>query len=243
MYTKEQLALLDLSYLPKHICVVMDGNRRWARKKKKNYRFGHLKGVDAAIEVIQAARFLGINTVTAFAFSTENWNRSSKEIHALMSMFRLYLFRMRANMIREGIRFHTIGNLSGLSRGLIHAIERTKEETAHCKKLNLVVAINYGGRDEIRRAVIKLVKDYREKNEDIVQLTESEFASYLDTANWADPDLLIRTSGEQRISNFLLWQISYSELYITDVLWPDFNKEHLIDAIVHYQKRERRLGI
>ncbi|GAB4186145.1 MAG: isoprenyl transferase [Simkaniaceae bacterium] len=228
--------------IPRHICIAMDGNRRWAKLNKKPVRYGHLQGAEAAIEIVRSARDLGIHTITLYAFSTENWKRSPKEIRSLMSIFRLYLYRMKKDMLQLGIRFHTIGDLSPFTSSFQKAVEEVKIKTADCKAMNLVLALNYGGRDEIRRAALRMAQDYREGKIEKENFTEDFFRSYLDTSNLEDPDLFIRTSGEQRISNFLLWQISYSELYITDTLWPDFTKRHLIQAIDHYQYRERRLG-
>lgn len=237
-----QLNQLDKDYLPKHIGIIMDGNRRWAAMRKLRYREGHIQGVKAAISTIQAAKELGIKTLTLFVFSTENWQRPIQEVKSLISLFRLYLWRMKKAMNDEKIRLHTIGDLSAFPTSLQKIIFNTKAATKSNKDFNLILAINYGGRDEIRRAIIRLIKNHQKIPMNLEQFSEKDFATYLDTADWQDPDLLIRTSGEKRISNFLLWQISYTELYISDTLWPDFTRKDLLEAILEYQQRVRRLG-
>lgn len=239
---EDQLKHIDKDYIPKHIGIIMDGNRRWATKRKILHREGHIQGVKVAISMIQAVKELGINTLTLFVFSTENWQRPIQEIKSLMSLFRLYIWRMRKEMNDEKIRLHTIGDLSAFPTSLQKIIIKTKNATKDNRDFNLILAINYGGRDEIRRAVIRLIQNHQKNPINLEQFTEEEFATYLDTANWKDPDLLIRTSGEKRISNFLLWQISYTELYISDTLWPDFTRKDLMEAILEYQQRIRRLG-
>ncbi|MGL4348637.1 MAG: polyprenyl diphosphate synthase [Chlamydiales bacterium] len=239
---EDQLKVIDRNYIPQHIGIIMDGNRRWATRRKISHREGHIQGVRVAISMIKAVKDLGINTLTLFVFSTENWQRPIHEIKSLMSLFRLYIWRMRKELNDEKIRLHTIGDLSAFPVSLQKIIINTKNVTENNRDFNLILAINYGGRDEIRRAVIQLIKNHQKNPIDLEQFTEEYFATYLDTANWKDPDLLIRTSGEKRISNFLLWQISYTELYISDTLWPDFTKKDLIEAILEYQQRIRRLG-
>lgn len=239
---EDQLNQLDKDYLPKHIGIIMDGNRRWAAMRKLIYKEGHIQGVKAAISTIQAAKELGIKTLTLFVFSTENWQRPMQEVKSLISLFRLYLWRMRKAMNEEQIRLHTIGDLSAFPTSLQKIIINTKDATKSNKDFNLILAINYGGRDEIRRGIIRLIKNHQKIPLNLEQFTEKDFATYLDTADWQDPDLLIRTSGEKRISNFLLWQISYTELYISDTLWPDFTRKDLLEAILEYQQRIRRLG-
>ncbi len=239
---EDQLNQLDEDYLPKHIGIIMDGNRRWAAIRNLMYREGHIQGVKAAISTIQAAKELGIKTLTLFVFSTENWQRPIQEVKSLISLFRLYLWRMKKAINDEQIRLHTIGDLSAFPTSLQKIIINIKDATKTNKDFNLILAINYGGRDEIRRAIIRLIKNHQKIPMDLEQFTEKDFATYLDTADWQDPDLLIRTSGEKRISNFLLWQISYTELYISDTLWPDFTRKDLLEAILEYQQRIRRLG-
>lgn len=239
---QDQLKQLNADYLPKHIGIIMDGNRRWAAMRKLMYRKGHIQGAKAAISTIQAAKALGIKTLTLFVFSTENWQRPLQEVKSLISLFRLYLWRTKKAMNNEQIRLHTIGDLTAFPISLQKIIFNAKAATKTNKEFNLILAINYGGRDEIRRAIIRLIKNHQKIPINLEQFTEKDFARYLDTADWQDPDLLIRTSGEKRISNFLLWQISYTELYISDTLWPDFTRKDLLEAILEYQQRIRRLG-
>lgn len=239
---ENQLNRINKNYIPDHVGIIMDGNRRWAIQRKISHREGHIQGVKVALSTILTVKELGVKTLTLFVFSTENWQRPIQEVKSLMSLFRLYMWKMRKELNNEKIRLHTIGDLSAFPISLQKIIINTKNLTKNNKDFNLILAINYGGRDEIRRAVIKLLKTHQKNPIDVEQFTEKDFASYLDTADWKDPDLLIRTSGEKRISNFLLWQISYTELYISDRLWPDFTKKDLIKAILEYQQRIRRLG-
>lgn len=233
---------INKNYIPHHVGIIMDGNRRWANQRKISRREGHIQGVKVAHSIILTIKELGVKTLTLFVFSTENWLRPVQEVKSLMGLFRLYMWKMRKELNNEKIRLHTIGDLSAFPLSLQKIIINAKNLTKNNKDLDLILAINYGGRDEIRRAVIKLLKTHQKNPIDIEQFTEQDFARYLDTADWKDPDLLIRTSGEKRISNFLLWQISYTELYISDKLWPDFTKKDLIEAILDYQQRIRRLG-
>jgi undecaprenyl diphosphate synthase len=192
---------------------------------------------------VRAASRLGVKVLTVFAFSTENWKRSSSEVEALMKLLSNYLVKQRTFMIREGVRLNAIGDISQLPESVRKALEETRLLTSQGDKIDLVIALNYGARDEMRRAMHKIVSDCLSKKISIEDLSEDLISSYLDTSKWKDPDLLIRTSGEKRVSNFLLWQISYSEVYISDVLWPDFDEKELLRAILEYQKREHRLGI
>lgn len=239
---KNLLNRINKNYIPHHVGIIMDGNRRWANQRKISRREGHIQGVKVALSTILTIKELGVKTLTLFVFSTENWLRPVQEVKSLMGLFRLYMWKMRKELNNHKIRLHTIGELSAFPLSLQKIIINAKNLTKNNKDLDLVLAINYGGRDEIRRAVIKLLKTHQKNPIDIEQFTEQDFARYLDTADWKDPDLLIRTSGEKRISNFLLWQISYTELYISDKLWPDFTKKDLIEAILDYQQRIRRLG-
>lgn len=241
-FSIEELSLLDPDKVPGHVAIIMDGNRRWAKQKNLLPMIGHWEGADALTQVVRAASELGIKTVTVFAFSTENWARPHPEIDALMKIFELYLVREKESMIRDGVRLNAIGKLAELPSQVQHALEETKAATKQCNKINLVLALNYGGRDEIRRAVVKIF-EMNEKNKIAPEdLTEELIGKQLDTSPWGDPDLLIRTSGELRVSNFLLWQISYAEIYVTDVLWPDFSPQELFGAVLAFQRRRRRLG-
>ncbi|MBI5345569.1 MAG: di-trans,poly-cis-decaprenylcistransferase [Chlamydiae bacterium] len=234
--------LLDLKNIPEHIAIIMDGNRRWAKKNNLPAMMGHWEGSECLTNIVKACIELKVKVLTVFAFSTENWTRSSKEISMLMHLFDAYLAYQCRFLQKEGVRLDTIGDISALSPKVQNSLYQTKTKTAEGKKLDLVIAINYGSRDEIRRAMLKMLKDYDEKKISKENFTEDLFSKYLDTAKWRDPELVIRTSGEQRLSNFLLWQSSYSEFYATSTLWPDFTKELFYEAILEYQRRKRRLG-
>lgn len=242
IFTLDQIAQLDQSRIPEHIAIIPDGNRRWAKSKDSSAETGHREGADTIMEVVKAGKELGIKAITIYLFSTENWNRPQQEVAALMWLLQSYLMIQSQTMIDNGIRLQTIGDFSRLPASVLKTIQTTKQKTADCHHIDMILAINYGGRDDIRRAVRALVRDASEgliKEEDV---NESLISGYLDTAHWKDPDLLIRTSGELRISNFLLWQISYAEIYMANVLWPDFTPAHLLEALIDYQKRHRRHG-
>lgn len=242
IYSKEELATVDLNKIPSHIAIIPDGNRRWAMRQQKETRVGHQHGADTLIETMRAAKELGVKTVTFYTFSTENWRRPQEEVDGLMWLLESYLIEQRSTMIEEGIRLYTIGNLKPLPLTVQETIKETKKCTEECSIIDIVLAINYGSRDEICRAITSLVADVAEKKLDASKITEELLSSYLDTKQWCDPDLLIRTSGEQRISNFLNWQLSYSEIYTPQVLWPDFTPTDFLQAIQHYQSRKRRHG-
>lgn len=234
--------LESINQPPKHVAIAMDGNRRWASKRFMPSMFGHWKGAEVINKIVKAASAMGIQVLTLYAFSTENWNRSKSEVDELMKVFSHYLKKNSNFMIEEGVRLNCIGDLSKLPLELQVLFSKTMEATKDGSKLDLVLAVNYGGRDEICRAFKSITTDLQKgllKKEDI---SEDLISSYLDTAKWKDPDLFIRTSGEQRLSNFLLWQFSYTEVYITQTLWPDFDENHLLQAVLDYQKRQRRLG-
>ncbi len=242
LYSPEQLSSIDLKRVPHHIAIIMDGNRRWAKKHGLPRMMGHWKGADTLTHLVRAASELGVKVLTVFAFSTENWKRSQEEVDGVMHLLKVYLEKQRDSMVKEGVRLDAIGNLEDLSQDLQDALYRTKLATAECQKIELVLAINYGGRDDIKRAVVSIIKDCEEGKLSKEKITESTIANYLDTAPWSDPDLLIRTSGEMRQSNFLIWQLSYSEFYHPDVLWPDFSELELLKAIQELQARSRRFG-
>ncbi|MBS0624793.1 MAG: di-trans,poly-cis-decaprenylcistransferase [Verrucomicrobia bacterium] len=243
IFTPNELALLKVDKIPKHIAIIMDGNRRWAKMRGLSPAKGHWEGAEVLTEIVRAASEIGIKTVTVYAFSTENWRRSDGEIEGLMNLFQLYLLKKREMMIREGICLSAIGNLDKLPKKVLDTYRETHKATQHCHKINLVLAMNYGSRDEIRRAVVKILSEHEKTKFDPESLTEQAISQYLDTSPWGDPDLLIRTSGELRVSNFLLWQISYAEIYITDVMWPEFSPKELLEAVLAYQGRNRRLGV
>ena len=229
---------IDKTNLPKHIAITMDGNGRWAKTKEKIRVFGHKNGVKAVRDTVEAAAEIGIEFLTLYAFSTENWKRPESEVNALMTLLVSAINKETTTLMDNNIRLSTIGDTESLpskaKKELLQAIEKTKNNS----RMTLVLALSYSGRWDIINAVNTIVKADN-VNKDI---TEEEFQQYLTTKSVPDPELLIRTSGEYRISNFLLWQIAYSELYFTDTLWPDFRKENLEKAILDYQSRERRFG-
>lgn len=233
---------LDLAKIPERIAIIMDGNRRWAEKNGVPTMVGHWKGAEALTRIVEAASNLGVKVLTVFAFSTENWKRTNEEVDSLMHLFKMYLSGQKERMARQGVRLDAIGDLTKFPADLKQVLDETKKETANGKKIDLVLAMNYGARDDIRRAAVSIVEECLAGKLKKEEISEAVFASHLDTAKWGDPQMLIRTSGEKRLSNFLLWQISYAEVYITDVLWPDFGENELIQAIIEFQRRERRIG-
>lgn len=233
---------LDPTRIPHHLAIMMDGNRRWAKKRLLPPVAGHWKGAETISSLVKVAAKIGIRVLTVYSFSTENWNRSDVEIEGLMTLLKIFLQNERPQMVQEGVRLETIGDLSRFPQDVRDVLDETKRLTAGGEKIDLVLALNYGARDEIRRATTSIIDDILCGKLNKEALSEKMIARYLDTAKWKDPDLLIRTSGETRLSNFLLWQLSYTEIYITPTLWPDFSEEHLMTAILDYQSRERRLG-
>jgi undecaprenyl diphosphate synthase len=238
----DQIESLDLQAVPERVAIIMDGNRRWARKNRVPSAIGHWKGANALMQTASFASKLGIKVLTVFAFSTENWKRSEEEVSGLMHLLKMYLIRLKDYMVREGVKIGTIGDLTKLPLDVQEVLSDIKDVTSSGSKIELVLAINYGARDEIRRATIDIVNLCMSGKLKLDEINEKVIAQHLDSARWEDPQLLIRTSGEKRLSNFLLWQISYSELYITDVLWPDFNENELTRAIIEFQQRKRRNG-
>jgi len=234
---------LDFNKLPRHIAIVMDGNGRWAKKHTIGRIRGHEKGVQAVKTTVRACLEIGIKYLTLFAFSMENWNRPDEEVQALMSLLEKYLDKETKQLNKQGIRLEIIGDLDLLNPSLKAKVLQAREETKNNERMILNMALSYGGRDEIVNAVKKIIREIRENKINIENINKGFFSNYLYTAGLPDPDLLIRTSGEYRISNFLLWQMAYTELYFTNIHWPDFTKEHLLKAIATYQKRERRFGL
>lgn len=241
-YSEEDLVQIDRDRIPYHIAIIMDGNRRWAKEKNLPPMVGHWKGAETLPGIVRAAADLGVKVLTVYAFSTENWGRSPEEVDALMHLFNHYLLNQKDVMIDEGVRLESIGDISKLPLFVQETLLETKKATAQGSRIDLVLALNYGGRDDIRRAVMAMLEDHQKGNLSSAEISEELISRYLDTAKWPDPDILIRTSGEKRQSNFLLWQLCYSEFYHTDVLWPDFEAQDLLLAVKEYQKRERRLG-
>lgn len=242
-YSEKDLETLDLQRIPSHVAIVMDGNRRWSEAHQVPIEAGHAKGASQLKKIVSAALELKIQTLTVFALSTENKNRSEKELNALFSLFSQYLESECAEMVSNGIVFETIGDLSGLPLDLRLLIEKVKDQTKMGKELNLVVAINYGGRNELCRAFQRIIEKHQGAFEPGFLVTPHEVSSHLDTAPFGDPELVIRTSGEYRVSNFLLWQMSYSEIYFTSAYWPDFSPQSFLKAIQSYQHREIRRGL
>jgi len=229
--------------IPRHIAVIMDGNGRWARRSMLNRVMGHKKGADSVRIVVKACRELGIQFLTLFAFSIENWQRPEVEVKALTLLLEEYLKAECQEMKENGIRLTTIGDTSRLPEVVRDELFSVIQETSQNRGMVLNIALSYGGREDIVRAVKTIMKDNKSKEIDENTITNDFFSSYLYTADMPDPDLLIRTGGEYRLSNFLLWQLTYTELYFTDLLWPDFKRDDLIEAIMDYQRRERRFGL
>lgn len=239
-YTDEQLKSLVPYQIPKHIAMILDGNRRWAKQKKApKVTEGHRVGADVLLDILKAGKELGVKVMTLYVFSTENWMREPIEVMGLMWLFETYIRKQIPEMLEHQIRFRTIGDVSKFPEAVQEAIAEAKQATSNCNGMEVVFAMNYGARDEIKRAVQKIVASKVAPDE----ITEALIASHLDTAEYPDPDLLIRTGGEDRVSNFLLWQLSYTELYTSQTLWPDFLPQDLLDAVLEYQQRERRVGL
>lgn len=226
---------------PRHVAIIMDGNGRWATARHLPRSAGHERGVEALRRTVDAAGDLGIKYLTVFSFSTENWRRPASEVNALFALLKAYVQRDLERLKVEGVRIRIIGQREGLPPDIESLVNKAEMETSGNSRFHLTIAFNYGGRNEILRAVQAVARDVKAgiRDEDI---SESDFAAYLDTGGLPDPDLLIRTSGEFRISNFLLWQAAYAELLFCDVLWPDFNRSHLEEALKSYNERERRYG-
>ena len=238
LYENESFQL-NLEKMPKHVAIIMDGNGRWATKRGLPRKAGHKAGAEALERIIYAAKELGLEHLTVYAFSTENWKRPQSEVDALMKLLRKYMVDCLERTAKNNMRVRVIGDKTGLSEDIQKSIADVEEASAGNTGLNFTIAINYGSRDEMIRAMKKMMAD---GHTDPDELTEELFEHYLDTAGMPDPDLVIRTSGEQRVSNFLLWQLAYSEFYFTPVLWPDYKKETMIEAIRAYSKRDRRFG-
>lgn len=236
------MADLDPQKLPKHVAVIMDGNGRWARKKAMNRIRGHEEGAESVRVIVRTNRELGIPWLTLYAFSEENWVRPRYEIEALMTLLKRFLKSETDEMLQNGIALRAIGRLHKLPGDVRAVLESTMERTAAGKEMVLTLALSYGGRQEIFDALRRIAKRIESGEMGSEQLTEGVFRESLYTAGMPDPDLLIRTSGESRVSNFLLWQIAYAEIYLTPVQWPDFRKEQYLAALEDYQRRERRFG-
>ena len=233
---------LDFNALPQHVALIMDGSGRWAKERNLPRIEGHRRGSDNVDPIVTFCREIGIRHLTLYAFSMENWARPKDETLALMELLKDYLVCKRGKFIKNEIRFQTIGDLDRLPHFVVEEIEETKRLTKDLNRMVLTLALSYSARDEIIRAVNRLLKDKDQHRFQDSYISVHDFGRYLDTQSLPDPDLLIRTGRERRISNFLLWQSAYTELYFTDILWPDFNETCLIDALRDYQSRERRFG-
>jgi undecaprenyl diphosphate synthase len=229
--------------IPQHLAIIMDGNGRWAEQRQLPRIFGHRQGVETVRTVVKECRALGIPHLTLYAFSSENWGRPAAEVAALMELLGLFLAQELETLKNEGIRLRVIGNISLLPVDVRQVLEDTIERTAGNRRLVLTLALSYGARDEILRAVQALATEVAADKLAIAEIDEQRFSATLDTAGLPDPDLLIRTSGEMRISNFLLWQLAYAELYFTEVLWPDFSADELRLALDAFAARQRRFGL
>lgn len=240
MSLKEQI---DLTALPQHVAIVMDGNGRWAKQHGKARVFGHKNGIKPVREITEAAAELGIKYLTLYAFSTENWNRPKIEVTALMQLLVSTIRKETKTLNKNNIRLLAIGDIDNLPKACKDELNQTIKDTANNTRMSLVLALNYSSKWEITNAVKRIASQVKQNTIDIHEIDAEMISNNLTTASIPDPDLLIRTSGEERISNFLLWQIAYAELLFTPVLWPDYNKEEFYNSIIIYQKRERRFGL
>ena len=236
-------SLLRPELIPRHVAIIMDGNGRWAERRGISRVEGHRAGLESCREVVRSANDLGIDYLTLYAFSIENWNRPKEEVRELMNLLETYLDKEIEEVMRNGVRVLAIGRDDRLPPSVRTRVEAAVERTRDNREMTMVFALSYGGRAEIVDAARKLAHDVEDGKVDPDRIDEKVFASYLYAPDMPDPDLLIRTGAELRVSNFLLWQIAYAEIYTTPVMWPDFRKSHLVEAILDYQKRERRFGM
>jgi len=237
------MQILDPEKLPRHLAIIMDGNGRWAQERMLKRIVGHRKGVETVKTIVEESSLLGIKYLTLFAFSSENWLRPKTEVRALMALLKAYLAKETSRMMANNVRFAVIGDRSDLPEDVNKAVSEAIDKTAQNTGMVLTLALSYGSRQEIMQAVTLLVDNVLTGKIPREKLSEQLMSSYLYTSEIPDPDFLIRTSGEMRISNFLLWQIAYTELYFTEVNWPDFSKEEFYNALANYQARERRYGL
>lgn len=239
---EKQTEKIENMAIPAHVAIILDGNGRWAKKRGLPRSMGHKEGCKTVEKTVELAARMGIEYLTVYGFSTENWKRSGEEVGALMQLFRYYMVRLLKIAKANNVRVKMIGERSRFDQDIVEGINRLEEETRENTGLTFVIAVNYGGRDEITRAVKKLTTACQEGKLKPEDITEQTIEKFLDTAGMPDPDLLIRTSGEIRLSNYLLWQCAYTEIYVTDCLWPDFDQEELEKAVAAYNRRERRFG-
>lgn len=243
IFTDAELAVLKSDKIPTHVAIIPDGNRRWAKSESVKPGKGHEKGVDLIMNTVLAAKAIGIKAITFYGFSTENWKRSQEEVDLLLWLAECFLVQETPKMMQENVRFRSMGDLSRLSPHLRQVFENTAETTKNNTGIDFVIAMNYGARDEIVRAATKIAGKVKAGALSLDEINEELFAAHLDSHPLPDPDLLIRTSGENRISNFLLWQLSYAELYTIPLKWPEFSPKVLFEAVKTYQERERRQGL
>ncbi|MGL4346922.1 MAG: isoprenyl transferase [Chitinophagaceae bacterium] len=236
------ISTINIEKIPQHIAIIMDGNGRWAKQQKKNRLLGHLKGVDSVNRITTTCGKLGIKYLTLYTFSTENWKRPKNEVSGLMTLLANTLEKKITLLQENNVRLHIIGFIDTLPNTLQRKLKNAIEKTSSNNGLQLIMALNYSGRSELAYATKKIIQDITQGYLSIEKINEQTIKNYLFTHSFPDPELLIRTGGEYRISNFLLYQIAYSELFFTPVLWPDFNEQHLYEAIIEYQNRERRFG-
>lgn len=229
--------------MPNHVAIILDGNGRWAKSKGMPRNYGHIQGAKTVEVICEEAYNMGINYLTVYAFSTENWNRPKDEVDALMKLLRNYMKNCLKRASKNNMRVKVIGRKEGLDDDIRTQIEELEKATENNTGLTFSIALNYGSRDEIIRGIQQVAEDVKNGKLAVEQITEDLFSSYLDTKGLPEPDLMIRTSGEQRISNFLTWQLAYTEFYFTDVPWPDFNKKELEKAVEAFQNRDRRYGL
>jgi undecaprenyl diphosphate synthase len=239
---EELVRSIDFGRLPRHVAVIMDGNGRWAQLRHKRRVEGHRAGIHAVRDTVETSARIGLEVLTLYAFSIENWKRPQSEVSTLMSLLKRYLRSELETLLENNIRFRVLGRVHELPSDVQEELQRAEERTSPNAGLRFNIALNYGGRAEITDAVRELFRELLHDGRDPSRIDEQALAAHLYTAGQPDPDLLIRTSGELRISNFLLWQIAYAEIWVTDVLWPDFRRRHLLQAIGDFQKRDRRYG-
>ncbi len=233
---------LNTNNIPKHVAIIMDGNGRWAEQKGEHRVFGHTQGVESVREALTAAAEINVEYLTLYAFSTENWNRPKEEVDALMDLLVKTISMEVETLNKNGVKLQVIGDVDSLPEGCNEALQQSIEETKNNDRVTLILALSYSSRWEIKQAIKNIAKDVKSSILDVEDITDELISSYMNTSKYPDPELLIRTSGESRISNFLLWQVAYTELHFIDTLWPDFKKENFYEAIYNYQQRERRFG-
>lgn len=233
---------IDKTSIPSHIAIIMDGNGRWAKARGLERSEGHKEGVNSVRKVVEAATKSGVKYLTIYAFSTENWNRPAEEVYALMNLMVYAISKETPDLIKNGVKIIAIGDVNRLPENTLNALRKCEQDTAGCGNLTLLLALSYSSKWEISNALRLIAKDICDNKINVENIDENLVSNYLTTKNIPNPDLLIRTGGEKRISNFLLWQTAYSEFYFTDTFWPDFREEQLYEAIMEYQNRERRFG-